>query len=136
MGDQGLHSFVSCRLAEVLVNQGRYGDALAPLAAAERHPVGATRSRIAGARARIDAAAGAPGAAARVEALLEMVSGPPKANIMVAAEAFIDASHAMASLGDRSAATAHAREAMRLCAAKGNLALAGQVERWIAADAR
>ena len=130
MGDLGLHSFVSCRLAEVLVNQGRFDEALIPLSAAERNPIGATRSRIAGARARIAAAGGDATVPAQVDALLAMVAPWPWLNVRT--EAFIDAAHAMATAGDPERAAAHAREALRLCEAKENVALAGQVRHLLA----
>ncbi len=126
LGDRSLESFASCRLAEAMVNQGRYDEAEAPLAVAERDPIGATDTRIVGARARIRAAQGDAGAVADVETLLAMVADRPWPNVR--AEAYIDAAHAMASLGSRSTAATYAREALRLCQAKGNIPLSRRTQ--------
>ena len=129
MGEAGLRSFVSCRLAEVLVAQGRLDDAALPLAEAERDPIGATASRIAGMIARMKATRGDPTAADDVDALMAMVSGRwPN----VRTEALLDAAEAMLALDDRAAADRYAGEALRLCRAKENLALARRVEVLIA----
>ncbi len=122
VGDRSLESFVSCRLAEVLVNQDRFDEAEAPLAVAERDPIRPTVSRIVGARARIRAHRGDAGAERDVKALLALVAEMPWPNVQT--EAYIDAAWAMASLGARSVAERYAREALRLCEAKGNVALA------------
>ncbi len=50
--DRSLESFVSCRIAEVLVAQQRFDEAESFLAIAERYPIGATETRIAGAHAQ------------------------------------------------------------------------------------
>ncbi len=126
LGDRFLELFVSCRLAEVLVNQGRYAEAGDPLVVAERHPVGATESRIVGARARIRAAAGDPAAVEDVDRLLAMVADGPWINVR--AEAYVDAANAVASLGDRARAETLARVALDLCNAKGNIAFASRIE--------
>ena len=126
IGDQFLESFVSCRLAEVLVNQGRYAEAGDPLAVAERQPVGATKSRIVGARARIRAAQGDRGAIEDIDALLAMVADQPWINVR--AEAYVDAANATASLGDRPTAEALARVALDLCHVKGNTAFASRID--------
>lgn len=128
--DLGLATFLSCRLAQVLVEQGRLDEALGPLTVAERNPIGATRSRIAGMRARIAAAHGDAAASHQVDELLAMVEGWHWMNVKT--DAYIDAAHAMAAVGDRSAAAAHAREALRLCRAKENVAQADQVELLVA----
>ncbi len=121
VGDHSLGSFVSCRLAEVLVNQDRFDEAEAPLAVAERDPIRPTVSRILGARARIRAHRGDAGAERDVKALLALVAEMPWPNVQT--EAYIDAAWAMSSLGARSVAERYAREALRLCEAKGNVAL-------------
>jgi class 3 adenylate cyclase len=126
LGDRSLESFASCRLTEALVNQGRYDEAEGPLSVAERDPVGATDTRIVGARARIRAARGDAGAATDVDTLLAMVAERPWPNVRT--EAYIDAAYAMASLGSRSTAAAYAREALRLCQAKGNIPLARRTQ--------
>ena len=130
VGDRNLAGFVSCRLAEVLVAQGRLAEAAGPLAEAERDPIGATESRIAGIRARMMAVAGDPTAAAAVDALIVMVRDWPWLNVR--AEAMVDAAEAMLALGDRAAAERHGREALGLCLAKGNVAMAGHVETLLA----
>jgi hypothetical protein len=129
MGEAALRSFVSCRLAEVLVAEGRLDDAALPLAEAERDPIGATASRIAGMNARMKAARGDPTAADDVDALVAMVSGRwPN----VRTEALLDAAEAMLALDDRPAALVHAREALGLCLAKEDVALAGRIEALLA----
>ena len=126
IGDRSLETFVSCRLAEVLVNEGRFDEAETPLAVAERDPVGATETRIVGARARIRAARGDRAAEADVDTLLAMVADGPWLNVRT--EAYIDAAHAMAALGSRSLAETYATEALRLCHAKGDVALATRTQ--------
>ena len=98
MGDRSLESFLSCRLAEVLVNQHRFDEAVVPLAVAERDPIRPTVSRILGAQARIRAHRGDAGAEHDVKALLELVAEMPWPNVQT--------------------------EALRMCEAKGNVALA------------
>ncbi len=122
VGDRSLESFVSCRLAEVLVNQDRFDEAEGPLAVAERNPIRPTVSRILGAQARIRAHRGDVRAEHDVKALLALVAEMPWPNVQT--EAYIDAAWAMASLGARSVAERYAREALRQCEAKGNVALA------------
>ena len=59
-----------------------------------------------------------------------MVAPWPWLNVRT--EAFIDAAQAMATAGDPERAAVHAREALRLCEAKENVALAGQVRHLLA----
>ncbi len=130
IGELTLRSFVSCRLAEVLVAQGRLDEAVIPLAEAERDPIGATGTRILGMRARMKAAHGDRTAADDAATLAASVADWPWLNVR--AEAMIDAAHALLALGDRPAARRYAGEALRLCRAKENLALARRVEVLIA----
>jgi predicted ATPase len=129
MGDLGFKSFVSCRLAEVLVAEERYDEAEAALVVAARSPVAATRSRISGAQARIKAARGDPTAKQEVEPLLAMTAGWPWPNVR--AEALRDAAFVMKALGDRDAARSFAGESAALSRAKENLALAGQMDAFV-----
>ena len=126
MGDQAFTSFVSCRLAEVLVAEERYDDAEAALVVAERNPIAATRSRIHGARARIQAARGDPSARQDIDPLLAMAAEWPWPNVR--AEALRDAAFVMKSLGDHDAARSYASQSAELSRAKENLALAGQMD--------
>ncbi len=128
--DRGLESFVSCRIAEVLVAQERFDEAESFLAVAERYPIGATETRIVGARARIRAARGDRAALADVDALIKMVDGKPWLN--VATEAFLDAANAMASLGSRADAERYARAALGMCRTKNDIALAARTEELLA----
>jgi predicted negative regulator of RcsB-dependent stress response len=128
--DQLMVSFISCRVAEMLVAQGRFDDAKAPLDEAERHPTYATRSRIMGARARIaahddDRAA----AAALVDQLLAETAGYNSPSVR--AEGYRDAAMATAALGDPTRARTLAAEGIRLATAKENLALARQIETFV-----
>jgi tetratricopeptide (TPR) repeat protein len=132
IGDQSLVSFVSCRLAEVLVGQERFDEAEGPLAVAERDPIGATETRIAGARARIRAARGDRAAIADVEALMALVADGPWLNVRT--EAYLDAAWTMHYLGDAAAAGQYARDALRMCEEKEDGALAARtralLSRW------
>ncbi len=121
----GARPMAACRLAEVLLAQGRLDDAEHALAEAERDPVALLGPRRAAVRARLDAARGVPGAAAQVAELVTMVSDSPFINQET--DALVEAAEAMASLGDRSTATSHARRALELAVAKENTALAGQI---------
>ncbi len=67
---------------------------------------------------------------AEVEALIEMVDGKPWLN--VATEAYLDAANAMASLGSRADAERYAREALGMCQAKDDVALAARTEELLA----
>ncbi len=129
IGDRGLESFVSCRLAEVLVNEDRFDDAEAPLAVAERDPIGATESRIVGARARIRAARGDAGATRDVERLLALVANGPWLNVRT--EAYLDVAHALDSLGAHDDAERYARAALELCEAKADIALAERTRAYV-----
>jgi len=118
-------AFATCRLAEVLLGQGRVDDAEAAVLESERDPFPVLRPRLAASRARIHAARGDPRAAAEVDELLAMVASTPFINQET--DALVDAAEAMAALGDTAAATTHARRALELAEAKENLALAGQI---------
>jgi hypothetical protein len=83
------------------------------------------RSRVLGARARLQAARGRPEAAELVAALVEMLEDVAFPNIRV--DGFIDAAEATAVIGDRAGAVGYAEEALRLAEAKGNIPRARQV---------
>ena len=128
--DGHMISFISCRLAEILLAQGRFADAMDPLANAERYPLGATRSRILGARARITAHAGQPDAGLLVDQLLAEVADYRSPSVR--AEGYRDAAMATADLGDAARARTLAAEGIRLARSKENLALARQIEAFVA----
>jgi class 3 adenylate cyclase/tetratricopeptide (TPR) repeat protein len=123
--DRSLESFVSCRLAEALVNQGRLAEAEVPLAVAERDRHAATETRIVGAHARIKAANGDRSALEDVRRLLQMVHEARRWPC-VTSEAYIDAAYALAALGSPGEARHWLAEAVRLCEAKRNVPLAAQ----------
>ena len=128
MEDRGMESFVSCRLAEILVALERYGEAADALTVAERDPIGATRSRIIGARARIAAALDPNGSGDAVNALIAMVETWTSPWLNVQAEALRDAAFTMRSLGRRPEARAYALAAAELCRQKENVAFQRQLE--------
>ena len=127
--DQHMISFISCRLAEILIAQGRLDDAEDPLAEAERHPSYATRSRIMGARARIAAHRGEREASAQVDGLLAEIAGYRSPNVR--AEGYRDAAAAMADLGDIARARALAEEGIRLARSKESFSLARQIQQFV-----
>ncbi len=127
IGDLNFLSFVSSRLAENLVAQGRLAEAARHLTVAERHPIAATASRIAGVRARLAAAErSGHDVDALVDRLLAMVEPWPWINVK--AEAYMDAAQALAAAGQVERALVFAAEAARLCREKENLAFERQVE--------
>jgi class 3 adenylate cyclase/tetratricopeptide (TPR) repeat protein len=126
LGDRTGRSFVSCRLAMVLLEQGRVDEAGPYVDEAETVPIVMNRTRVVGARARLHALAGDPRAADEVSKLTEMLASVPFPNILV--DGFVDAAEAMASLGDRAAALRYAAEAQRIALDKGNAARAAQVQ--------
>jgi hypothetical protein len=83
------------------------------------------RTRILGARARLEAVRGSPSAAKLVAQLVAMLEEVAFPNIRV--DGFVDAAEATAVLGDRAAAVGYAEEALRLAEAKGNVVRARQV---------
>ncbi len=128
MEDRQMQSFVSCRLAEILVALERYSEAADALTVAERDPIGATRSRIIGARARIAAALDPNGSGDAVNALIAMVEAWASPWLNVQAEALRDAAFTMRSLGRRPEARAYALAAAELCRQKENVAFQRQLE--------
>ena len=123
-------SWGACRLAQVLMEQGRLDDAEPFVGEAEHVDMVMNRSRVLGARARLHAAHGRPEAARLVEQLVEMLEDIAYPNIRV--DGFIDAAEATAVIGDRATAIRYAEEALRLAEAKGNIARARQVRDIIA----
>ncbi|MEA2621309.1 MAG: hypothetical protein QOH61_219 [Chloroflexota bacterium] len=130
LGDLTLRSFGASRLAVVLVAQGKLEDAVPFIEEADRIPSVTNRTRMVGARARIRAANGDPGAREDADRVLEMVAD--SAFISVKTDAWIDAAEVMAALGDHDAALRNQREALRLAEQKENLALAAQLRRRLA----
>jgi predicted ATPase/class 3 adenylate cyclase len=129
-GDRTLLSWGACRLAQVLMEQGRLDDAEPYLEDAERVDMVMNRSRVLGARARLQAARGRPEAAELIAGLVEALEDIDFPNIRL--DGFIDAAEATAVLGDRSRAVGYAEEALRLAEAKGNVTRARQVRAIIA----
>ena len=127
--DGHMASFISCRLAEVLLAQGQFEDAVGHLAEAERYPISVTRSRIMGARARIMAHAGDQRAAGLVDELLQEIAD--YRSLIGRAEGYRDAAMAMADLGDSARARTLAAEGIGLAQAKEDLALARQIEGFV-----
>jgi predicted ATPase/class 3 adenylate cyclase len=124
-GDRTLLSWGACRLAQVLMEQGRLDDAEPYLEEAERVDMVMNRSRVLGARARLQASRGRPEAAELVAGLAEALEAIEFPNIRV--DGFIDAAEATAVLGDRPRAVRYANEALRLAEAKGNVTRARQI---------
>jgi hypothetical protein len=124
-GDRTMLSWGACRLAQVLMEQGRLDDAEPYVEEAESVDMVMNRSRVLGARARLQAARGRPEAAELVAALVEMLEDVAFPNIRV--DGFIDAAEATAVIGDRAGAVGYAEEALRLAEAKGNIPRARQV---------
>jgi class 3 adenylate cyclase len=129
-GDRTMLSWGSCRLAQVLMEQGRPDDAEPFVEEAEQVDMVMNRSRVLGARARIQAIRGGPEAAELVAQLVEMLEDVAYPNIRL--DGFIDAAEATAVLGDRAAAIRYAGESLRLAEAKGNVPRARQVRAIIA----
>ena len=123
-------SWGACRLAQVLMEQGRLDDAEPFLEDAERVDMVMNRSRVLGARARLQAVRGQPEAAELVARLVETLEDVAFPNIRV--DGFIDAAEATAVLGDPATAIRYAEEALRLAEAKGNIPRARQVRAIIA----
>jgi len=88
------------------------------------------RSRVLGARARLQATRGRPEAADLVAGLVETLEAIEFPNIRV--DGFVDAAEATALLGDVPRAVGYANEAVRLAEAKGNLTRARQIRTIIA----
>ena len=133
MHDRQMVTFASCRLAEILVALERYNDAAEALAVAEQDPIGATQSRIVGARARIAAVRNPSHAEDAVNALVQMVDDWATPWPNVHAEALRDAAYTMRSLGRRPEARAYALAAAELCRQKENVAFEGQLRGFAAA---
>jgi ATP/maltotriose-dependent transcriptional regulator MalT len=129
-GDRTMSSWGACRLAQVLMEQGRLDDAEPFLEEAERVDMVMNRSRVLGARARLQAVRGQPEAAELVAQLVETLEGVAFPNIRV--DGFIDAAEATAVLGDPATAIRYAEEALRLAESKGNIPRARQVRAIIA----
>ncbi|MEA2546199.1 MAG: hypothetical protein QOI09_1472, partial [Chloroflexota bacterium] len=129
-GDRTMLSWGSCRLSQVLMEQGRLDEAEPFLEDAERVDMVMNRSRVLGARARLHAVRGEPQAAELVARLVETLEEVAYPNIRV--DGFIDAAEATAVLGDPAAAIGYAEEALRLAEAKGNIPRARQVRAIIA----
>lgn len=112
-------------MAQLLVAQGRFDEALPWLEEAETYHVVTNRSRVIGVRARILAAAGDPAAADELPRLLATVADTRFVNIRT--DALVDAAEVMAALGRTDDALGYAREALRLADAKENRVLAAQI---------
>jgi len=130
IGDRTLASWGACRLAQVLIEEGRLEDAEPFLAQAEQVDMVMNRSRILGARARLEAVRGSPSAPELVTQLVAMLDEVAFPNIRL--DGFVDAAEATAVLGDRAGAVGYAAEALRLAEAKGNVMRAQQVRAIIA----
>ncbi len=122
---------VAGRLAQLLVEEHRFEDALPWLEEAERRPVPLNRPRILGVRAHIAAAAGDAAAADLVATMLASIAETEFLNIRTAA--VFDAAEVMAALGRVDEAFDFAAEALQLAEAKENLVLAAQIRVMIAA---
>jgi hypothetical protein len=129
-GDRSGRSWVACRLAQVLIEQGRLEDAAPFVDGAEEVPMVTNRTRVVGARARILAAHGDKSARMLVASLLELLEKNPYPNIRI--DGFVDAAEASALLGDAGSAARYAEEALRIAKAKGNIARARQIEEILA----
>ena len=129
-GDRTMTSWAACRLAQVLMEQGRLDDAEPYLEEGERVDIVMNRSRVLGARARLQAVRGQPDAASLVSQLVDMLGTLEFPNIRV--DGYIDAAEATAALGDRAVAVGYANEALRLAEDKGNVVRARQIRAIIA----
>jgi class 3 adenylate cyclase/tetratricopeptide (TPR) repeat protein len=125
-GDPTDLAWISCRLAQVLMDAGREAEVESLLREAEAVPLVMNRSRVLGTRARLLASAGEAGAARTlVEELLVAIPAIHGPNIRV--DALLDAAEALALIGERERAVSVAGEALALAQAKGNVARAGQI---------
>jgi ATP/maltotriose-dependent transcriptional regulator MalT len=129
IGNPSLHSYVACRLAELLVTRGELGEASRLLDAADRNPTPLLGPRRVAIRARLRATAGDESAAADVQQFLGMVSD---GHLAQKTDLTIEAAEIMDLLGDRVAARTRAGEALRMAEAKENWALAAQVRTLLA----
>jgi len=130
VGDRTAASWSACRLAQVLIEQGRGDDAGPFIDAAEQVPLVMNRTRVLGARARRLADFGDDGAAQLVDDLVAALAAVEVPNVRV--DGLVDAAEAMAALGDAPAAIGHANAALVLAERKGNVARAAQVRAIIA----
>jgi class 3 adenylate cyclase/tetratricopeptide (TPR) repeat protein len=124
--DRTQTSWVATRLAQVLAEQGRLEEAEPLLEVALQVPVVMNRTRVTGIRARIHASRGdAVAARALVDELAAALETLEVPNVQT--DGHVDAAEALAVIGDQAAALGHAREALRLAEAKGNIARAAQI---------
>jgi class 3 adenylate cyclase len=123
-------SFASAHLGMLLVDLERYDEATAALDEGELATNAITRSRMLGARARILATRGDPGARALINESLAMTSG--WAWPMTRAEGLLNAARVDRLLGDREAAELQAREALALTRSKGEVPYSATIERFLA----
>jgi hypothetical protein len=125
LGDRTGRAWVACRLAQVLLERGEVAEAEPFIAEAETVPIVMNRTRVVGARARLLAARGDHAAEGLVAQLVGMLADAPYPNIKV--DGFVDAAETVAALGDPVAAAGHARKALELAEAKGNVKRAAQI---------
>lgn len=121
---------VAGRIADLLIDERRFEDALPWLEEAERRPLALNRARILGMRAHIAAASGNPAAAELVATMLASVADTHFINSRT--DALVDAAEVMAALGRVDEALEYATEALRLAEAKENLVLVAQITALIA----
>jgi class 3 adenylate cyclase/tetratricopeptide (TPR) repeat protein len=120
-------SWAATRFAQVLAEQGRLDEAEPLLDVALVVPVVMNRTRVKGIRARILASRGqAEAARALVVELVEALAAMEVPNVRT--DGYVDAAEALSLLGDHAGAIDHAREALELAHAKGNLSRAAQVQ--------
>ncbi len=128
--DANQAAVVAGRIADLLIDERRFEDALPWLEEAERRPLALNRARILGMRAHIAAASGNPAAAELVATMLASVADTHFINSRT--DALVDAAEVMAALGRVDEALEYATEALRLAEAKENLVLVAQITALIA----
>jgi tetratricopeptide (TPR) repeat protein len=123
-------SLAACRLAQVLVAERQFAEAAEVLTEVEAFPVPTNAPRVAGLRARINAAGGDRGAAGAVDALVGMI--PEASYVLIRTDALVDAAETMVTLGETERARSYAIQAIEVAQAKENLAPARQMREFVA----
>jgi tetratricopeptide (TPR) repeat protein len=129
--DRTARSWIACRLAQLLVEEDRLAEAEQFVAEAELVPIAMNRTRVVGARARLQAAAGDSAADEALQRLLLMIEDLSQPNIAI--DGLLDAAAVAAVRGRSDEARRHADGAFRLAEAKGNIPRARQIKMFLEA---
>jgi class 3 adenylate cyclase/tetratricopeptide (TPR) repeat protein len=115
LGHAGLRGLAACRLAELLVGEGRIDEAEAMVARAEPETVALMQVRNLMVRTLIAAARGEPGIRERVETVVAVLD---EGHLMQQIDLLVEAAEVMATTGDPVAARSYAREARQRAVSK------------------